>query len=294
MVPTRCFGCTSRSTGRRRGRLPVDRSRGVVGLDENPHGLALANVGPRGALEPFPANFVLPEIAGNHKFAGDMQVGWDPRGTLWLPVPEFRTARGFRRTYLAGVTAKFVGDVARALDKPIALEALDFGQTLEQGPHPDFNRLASGFNHGTVIRSIQRRARKVGVAVQPVDPAFTAVIGGFKYQTPLGLSGHQAAALTIGRRALGLRERIRGGEDSSIHRLRRALHEQLHRLPDRVPGEGTRGAVRGQLKRLMELLSDKRVRIHNGWRSGWVDRKRTGLWGSIRHAQKLLASLNGG
>lgn len=180
------------------------------------------------------------------------------------------------------------------MEKPIALQDLDFGHTLEKGQHPQFTRLASGFNHGTVIRSIQRRACKVGVAVPPVDPAFTLVIGGFKYQAPLGLSGHQAAALTIGRRAFVLRERIRGGEDAPIHRLRRALQEQLHRLPDRVPGEGTRRAVRGQLQRLVGVISDKRVHIHNGGRSGWVDRERTGLWGRIRHAPKRVASLNRG
>lgn len=271
---------------------PADLSWGVLGLDENPHGIALANVGPQGNLEPFPAGFTLPEIADPHKFAGDIQAGWNPRGTLWLHVPEFRTARGFRRTYLAGVAAKFICDVAQALHKPIVLEDLDFGQTLEKGHHPTFNRLASGFNHGQVIRMIERRARRDGVAVIPVDPAFTSVIGGFKYQESLGLSVHQAAALTIGRRALGIRERIAGGALQRLKTLREDIPHVLNRLPELVPREGTRGAVGGQLKRLLGLLSDKRIAIHNGFLTCWADRKRTGIWGSVSLAHTLLARLN--
>lgn len=272
----------------------ADLSQGVLGLDENPHGIALANVGPRGNLEPFPEGFALPKIAGSHKFVGDIQAGLDPRGTIWLHVPEFRTARGFRRTYLAGVAARFVCDVAHALNKPIVLEDLDFGQTLEKGQHPTFNRLASGFNHGQVIRLIQRRARRKGVAVVQVDPAFTSVIGGFKYQASLGLSVHQAAALTIGRRALGRRERIDTGTLQRIQKLREDIQHALNRLPELVPREGTRGAVGGQLKRLLRHLSDTRIAIHNGFPTSWADRKRTGIWGSVSLARTLLRGLNRG
>lgn len=270
----------------------ADRSQGVLGLDENPHGIALANVGPRGNLEPFPEGVALPEIAGSRKFAGDIQAGRDPRGTIWLHVPEFRTARGYRRTYLAGVAARFVCEVARSLGKPIVLEDLNFGQTLEKGRHPNFNRLASGFNHGQVIRFIGRRARQEGIAVIAVDPAFTSVIGGVKYQESLGLSVHQAAALVIGRRALRIRERIMGGAAQRIHQLREDIQNALNRLPELVPGEGTRGTGGGQLRRLWGLLSDKRIAIHNGFLTGWADRKRTGLWGSVSMAKKRLASLN--
>jgi IS605 OrfB family transposase len=269
-----------------------DLSRGVLSMDENPHGIAIANVGPQGNLEPFPEGFTLPEIAGSRKFAGDIQAGLDPRGTIWLHVPEFRTARGFRRTYLAGVAAKFVCEVARSLSKPLVLEDLNFGQTLEKGQRPNFNRLASGFNHGKVIRMIERRARREAVAVIQVDPAFTSVIGGFKYQESLGLSVHQAAALTIGRRALRKRERIGAGALQRIQKLREDIQSALNRLPELVPGEGTRGAVGGQLKRLLGLLADERILIHNGFLTDWADRKRTGIWGSISAAQKLLASLN--
>ena len=100
----------------------------------------------------------------------------------------------------------------RRSGKPIALEALDFGQRLERGKGAKtLSRLASQFNHGQVISAIERRASKkeTGTVKVKVKPAFTSVIGSVKDQKQLGLSVHESAALTIGRRALGYRERVR-------------------------------------------------------------------------------------
>lgn len=82
------------------------------------------------------------------------------------------------------------------------------------------------------------------------------------------------------------------GDKQRIQKLREDSQSALSRLPERVPGEGTRGAVGGQMKCLLGLLSDKRILIHNGFLSNWVDRKRTGIWGSIRQAKRLFARLN--
>ncbi len=187
----------------------VDFSDGTLGIDENPHGLALANVGRCGNLEPFPEGFVPPVIPGSVKGPGEVQVGWNPKGVIWLHVPELRDGRADRRGYLSGVAAAFATEVARGLGKPIAMEELDFGQRLERGKGAKrFNRLASQFNCGQVIFAIERRTREAGVATVKVNPAFTSVIGSVKYQQQLGLSVHESAALTIGRRALGCRERV--------------------------------------------------------------------------------------
>ena len=63
-------------------RHPGADGAGRGGLDENPHGHALANVGPRGALEPFPADLVLPAVAGGHKLAGIFRSGGSPGDPL--------------------------------------------------------------------------------------------------------------------------------------------------------------------------------------------------------------------
>jgi hypothetical protein len=41
-----------------------------------------------------------------------------------------------------------------------------------------------------------------------VNPAYTSVIGRFKYMKKYGLSVHESAALVIGRRGLGYQERL--------------------------------------------------------------------------------------
>lgn len=56
------------------------------------------------------------------QFAGEFQVTVHPNGFLYIKIPELSYSRGYRRTYLIGVLAKVVVDIARALGKPIALE----------------------------------------------------------------------------------------------------------------------------------------------------------------------------
>ena len=49
---------------------------------------------------------------------------------------------------------------------------------------------------------------RLGFRVKKVNPAYTSVIGRFKYMKKYGLSVHESAALVIGRRGLGYRERV--------------------------------------------------------------------------------------
>jgi len=54
---------------------------------------------------------------------------------------------------------------------------------------------------------LKARAYDAGLEVLEVDPAYTSVIGRYKYARRYGLSNHQAAALCIARRAMNLSER---------------------------------------------------------------------------------------
>ena len=69
------------------------------------------------------------------------------------------------------------------------------------------NRMKSMFAYRKMIQAIQSRADKMGVAVIEVNPAFTSVSGKLKYMRKFGISIHQAAAFTIGRRGLGYKEK---------------------------------------------------------------------------------------
>jgi IS605 OrfB family transposase len=71
-----------------------------------------------------------------------------------------------------------------------------------------FHRLTHHFKKKKLTETILRRGMRLGFRVKKVNPAYTSVIGRFKYMKKYGLSVHESAALVIGRRGLGYRERL--------------------------------------------------------------------------------------
>ncbi len=107
----------------------VDVGRGVVGLDLNPHGVAVANVGRDANPQPWPEGLAerlgAEAAASLHKYAGELQVGAAP-GRMWLHAPEMWQAGAEWRAYLVGVVgATRRGDHCRAPARaqPTALAA---------------------------------------------------------------------------------------------------------------------------------------------------------------------------
>ncbi|QXJ37850.1 hypothetical protein BV455_01113 [Parageobacillus caldoxylosilyticus] len=71
-----------------------------------------------------------------------------------------------------------------------------------------FNRFTHHFKKKKLTDTIIRRGMRLGFRIKKVNPAYTSVIGRFKYRKKYGLSVHESAALVIGRRGLGYRERL--------------------------------------------------------------------------------------
>ncbi|BDG43251.1 IS200/IS605 family accessory protein TnpB-related protein [Saccharococcus caldoxylosilyticus] len=71
-----------------------------------------------------------------------------------------------------------------------------------------FNRLTHHFKKKKLTDTIIRRGLRLGFRIKKVNPAYTSVIGRFKYMKKYGLSVHESAALVIGRRGLGYQERL--------------------------------------------------------------------------------------
>jgi len=211
---------------------------GYLGIDTNPDGVALANVNHLGQPAPWPA------------YGGS-----------------------FRRAYLSGVLAQAVVGIAKRLGKAIALEDLDFGKDrMDTGKR--FNRMAANFPFQKMVEAVLRRADKEGVGVKMVWPAHTSTIGWWKYRERYGITVHEAAALTIARRATGFKERITKELKQKIE----AIKEKSNQKVDTLPGEG-KGMTR-KVKRLFKRLGEK-ISVHNGlsryrqegfW-SAWQDLK---------------------
>lgn len=140
----------------------TDPDRGYLGMDANPDGVALANVGRSGQPEPWPEGFDVPYPKGMHKFAGEFQVTVHPNGFLYIKMPELAYSRGNRRTYLTGVLAQAVVSIAKTLGKPLAVENLNFSKD-QLETDKKFNRVAANFPYRKVTEAVMRRAFKEGV-----------------------------------------------------------------------------------------------------------------------------------
>ena len=91
--------------------------------------------------------------------------------------------------------------------KPIAMENLkDIKNELMYG-NEDLNRKLSEFAYTKITQLAESKSYKYGIGLYKVAPAFTSQIGKIKYMRHYGISIHVAAAMTIGRRVMGFKER---------------------------------------------------------------------------------------
>ena len=163
---------------------------GIAGVDFNPRGVAVTLLYPDG-------NF---------------------RVSQWFAQPELMYARKGKRQWLIGnLIQRILRWIAAYGLNTIAIEDLRFSKQF--GACRQFNRVKSNFVYRQLFSTLQAQALKQGFAVHEVNPAFTSLLGGWKYQQRYGLNGHQAAALVIGRRGLGYGEKLHGHVHHSFVRL---------------------------------------------------------------------------
>lgn len=138
--------------------------------------------------------------------------------------------------------------------KAIAVEDLDFtdSKTREQhGRHKRFRRLVSGMPTSRLRARLLAMTAEAGIAVIAVDPAYTSRWGAEHWQKPTSTPArkttrHEAAAIVIGRRALGHRIRRRTAPprqhqtDAAGHRTTQAGSGTPGREETRHPGPGPR------------------------------------------------------
>jgi IS605 OrfB family transposase len=112
---------------------------------------------------------------------------------------------------LIGDVVKEIADLSVKTQKPLVIENLSLEKKkseLREIGNPRYARMLSSFFYGAVISGVKSRAFRLGVEVDEVNPAFTSIIGRAKFSKRYGLSIHESAALCIGRRFLGVSERI--------------------------------------------------------------------------------------
>ena len=178
------------------GECYTNRALGVLGVDLGPRGLAAVET----------------DRAGN------------PVRRKTFPLPLYHEPRGKARARIGDVAAE-IGAWAVRTGKPVALEELEFeekkAELRERGK--GYARMLSGFAYRALGEALRSRCFKMGVTPILVNPADTSTIGIVKFSAQYGLSGDEAAALAIARRAQNLQEALPAGtapkrpEDRSGH-----------------------------------------------------------------------------
>ncbi len=150
--------------------IQTDPRHGWVGVDTNSTFLALCHVLPDGNACAFAT-------------MGD---------------PRLFDVRSTQRDALVGRLA--VETVQWAKDRGGGLVIEDLQFIHDRDVSAKFNRVTHQFNYRALLTAVERQAAREGVALRKVKPAYTSIIGRFKYQPQYGISVHHAAALVIGRR----------------------------------------------------------------------------------------------
>lgn len=97
---------------------------------------------------------------------------------------------------------KEVINYAVLVQKDVVIEKLNFSKKKTQLREVGSNyaRMLSGFTYSSFQKSIEAKAKKAGVRIKRVNPAYTSQIGQMKFMARYGLSSHVAAACMIARR----------------------------------------------------------------------------------------------
>lgn len=154
-----------------------DFSRGCIGLDCNPDGIAVVEVDGEGSMI-------------KHLYEQNTRM---------------RDAREGKRDHDVRELAKRIVQYVQESDKPLVLEKLSFKN--QRSSWKKFNRMRHNFVYRKLIKAITSRASRLGIGVTEVNPAFTSQLGLLKYAKMYSLNRHTAAALVIARRGMGILER---------------------------------------------------------------------------------------
>ena len=113
-----------------------------------------------------------------------------------------------KRSNAAGELAKDIIEnfLSKENVEAVVVEQLNFKN--DHDTNKKSNRLTHNFTRKKMLQSLIRRGLRHGFQVKQVNPAYTSVIGRFKYTKRCGLSVHEAAAFVIGRRGVGYKERL--------------------------------------------------------------------------------------
>jgi IS605 OrfB family transposase len=159
-----------------------------------------------------PRGVVAVDINSDHLAVVELDRFGNPVHRLTLPLSLHQLTTHQARARIGDTAAALIAYCA-SKQKPLVIEDLDFQKKKSQLRELSalHARMLSAFAYKSILAHLKARGETVGVEVQSVNPAYTSLIGRVKFADRYGLSIHHAAALSIGRRYLGVSERMPQG-----------------------------------------------------------------------------------
>jgi IS605 OrfB family transposase len=163
--------------------VTIKRDNGIIGIDINayPFHLALAAASKDGNLENYQA----------------------------ISLHELLGVSSEKRKYLEWQIAHQIIEIAEKENKAIAIENLD---KMPKGKRGDgFAKLRQKLQkwiYKRLLNKIEITARRNGIEIRKVNPAYTSLIGKLKYAPQFNIDKDIAAAFVIARRGLGFKENL--------------------------------------------------------------------------------------
>jgi IS605 OrfB family transposase len=149
------------------------------------------------------------DINSDHLAVTETDRFGNPVEALTIPCVTYGKSKG-QRGAVIGDAVKQVMSFVFDCKKPIVIEKLDFQKKKSalESQSAKYARMLSALSYSQIQTTIRARAFDGGIEVLEVNPAYTSVIGQYKFKDRYGLSAHNAAALVIGRRSLGFSETL--------------------------------------------------------------------------------------
>jgi len=163
--------------------IKIKKDNGIIGIDVNayPFHLALASTSKDGNLEKYER----------------------------IDLNELLEANSEKRQYLEWQIAHEIIKIAKEENKALAIENL---QKLPKGKRGDgfakLRRRLQKWSYKRLLEKIQVLARRNGIEIIKVHPAYTSVIGKLKYSPQYNIDKDIAGAYVIARRGLGYKEKL--------------------------------------------------------------------------------------
>jgi IS605 OrfB family transposase len=124
-----------------------------------------------------------------------------------IKTPHLFDQKQNKRDVYSWQAAHQIVSIAKAKNKGLVLESLHFERKKPTASRL-LRRIFANFSYRKLKANITLAAKREGVSVREVHPAYTSTIGALKYAPQLNLSRHTSAALVIARRGLNFKERI--------------------------------------------------------------------------------------